>query len=115
MNPIFIRLSLVALFLACVFGTNAAPTKPNILLITVDDMSCDSIGVFGCTLKGTSPNIDRFAATATRFEYAHVQTGSCMPSRNVMFSGRYSHNNKVEGFYHVKKPDYPVLADLMRE
>ena len=36
-----------------------------------------------------------------------------MPSRNVMFSGRYSHNNKVEGFYQVPNPGYPVLADLM--
>ena len=30
--------------------------KPNLLLITVDDMSCDSVGVFGCKLEGTTPH-----------------------------------------------------------
>jgi N-sulfoglucosamine sulfohydrolase len=37
-----------------------------------------------------------------------------MPSRNVMFSGRYPHNNRVEGFYMIKDPGYPVMADLMK-
>jgi N-sulfoglucosamine sulfohydrolase len=102
----------------CLAGFDAAQAKtsnPNILFITVDDMSCDSVGAFGCKLPGTSPNMDKLASQSLRFEYAHVQTGSCMPSRNVMFSGRYSHNNKVEGFYQVQNPGYPVIADLMRD
>jgi N-sulfoglucosamine sulfohydrolase len=37
-----------------------------------------------------------------------------MPSRNVLWSGRYPHNNHVEGFYEVKNPGYPVLVDLMK-
>jgi N-sulfoglucosamine sulfohydrolase len=93
----------------------SAADRPNILFISVDDMSCDSIGVFGCPLKGTTPHIDRLAAEGLRFEHAHVQVGNCMPSRNVMFSGRYPHNNRVEGFYQVRNPGYPVLADLMQQ
>ena len=104
---------IVAMFHSIAFGKAIA--HPNILLITVDDMSCDSVGVFGCKLRDTTPNIDRFAATGLRFQYAHVQTGSCMPSRNTMFSGRFSYNNHVEGFYEVPNPGYPVLADLMRD
>jgi N-sulfoglucosamine sulfohydrolase len=95
------------------YAAHAAP--PNLLILTVDDMSCDSIGAFGCKLPGTSPNVDRLAAEGLRFEFAHVQVGNCMPSRNVMFSGRYSHNNRVEGFYQVRDPGYPVLADLMKK
>ncbi len=91
-----------------------ARDRPNILFISVDDMSCDSVGSFGCKLPETTPNIDRLASQGLRFMYAHVQVGNCMPSRNVMFSGRYPHNNRVEGFYQVKDPDYPVLADLMK-
>lgn len=90
-------------------------SQPNLLIITVDDMSCDSVGVFGSKLKDTTPNMDRLAASAMRFEYAHVQVGNCMPSRNVMWSGRYPHNNRVEGFYQVKDAEYPVLADLMKQ
>jgi N-sulfoglucosamine sulfohydrolase len=88
--------------------------RPNILFISVDDMSCDSVGAFGCELADTTPHIDRLATQGLRFEYAHMQVGNCMPCRNVMFSGRYPHNNRVEGFYQVKDVKYPSLADLMK-
>ncbi|RMF90460.1 MAG: DUF229 domain-containing protein, partial [Planctomycetota bacterium] len=95
--------------------SSAAAERLNLLVITVDDMSCDSVGVFGCPLKDTTPNIDRLAAESLRFEHAHVQVGNCMPSRNVMWSGRYPHNNGVEGFYQVKNPDYPVLPGILKD
>ena len=92
----------------------AETVRPNLLLVTVDDMSCDSVGAFGCKLGGTTPTIDAFARTAMRFDHAHVQTGSCYPSRNVMWSGRYSHNTGVEGFYQVRDTRYPHLVDVMK-
>lgn len=92
-----------------------AAQKLNLLIVTVDDMSADSIGAFGCKLPDTTPNIDRLATEGLRFRHAHVQVGNCMPSRNVMWSGRYPHNNGVEGFYQVPDADYPVLADLMQQ
>ncbi len=87
---------------------------PNILFITVDDMSCDSVGAFGCPLAGTTPHIDRLASEGLRFERAFVQVANCMPSRNVMFSGLYPHTNGVEGFYQVREVRYPVLCDLLQ-
>lgn len=88
--------------------------RPNVLLITVDDMSCDSVGVFGCPLRDITPHMDALASSGLRFQHAHVQVGNCMPGRNVLLSGRYPHNNGVEGFRPVRNPDYPVMADLMR-
>jgi len=106
---------LFVLFLTGLLGPLAnAAEKLNLLLITVDDMSADSIGAFGCKLPDTTPNIDRLARQGLRFTHAHVQVGNCMPSRNVMWSGRYPHNNGVEGFYQVQDPGYPVLVDLMK-
>jgi N-sulfoglucosamine sulfohydrolase len=93
----------------------AAAERPNVLIVTVDDMSADSLGAFGCRLEGTSPHIDRLAASGLRFAHAHVQVGNCMPGRNVMWSGRMPHNNRVEGFYQVPDADYPVLVDLMKQ
>ncbi|MBL9130351.1 MAG: sulfatase [Verrucomicrobiaceae bacterium] len=92
-------------------------TQPNLLIITTDDMSCDSVGVFGCKLKDTTPNMDRLAAQSLRFNHAHVVVGNCMPSRNVMWSGKYPHNNRIEGFRAMGKQekDYPVLGDLVKE
>jgi N-sulfoglucosamine sulfohydrolase len=94
---------------------SADAARPNLLIVTVDDMSCDSVGAFGCKLAGTTPHMDRLASQGRRFALAHVQVGNCMPSRNVMWSGRYPHTNGVEGFYQVRSVAYPVLADLMRE
>lgn len=97
-------------------ATTAAAAEPplNVLLITVDDMSCDSVGAFGCQLAGTTPHIDGLADESLRFEHAHVQTASCFPSRNVLLSGRYSHNTGVEGFYQVRDARYPHLVDVMQ-
>lgn len=91
------------------------PPPPNLILLTVDDMSCDSVGAYGSKLEGTTPRMDRLATQSLRFDYAHVTVGNCMPCRNVMFSGLYSHNNKIEGFYQVKDPGWPHMADLIKE
>ena len=97
-------------------GLLAGKEKPlNLLLITVDDMSCDSVGVFGSKLEGTTPVMDRLASQSLRFEYAHVTVGNCNPCRNVMFSGLISHNNKVEGFYKVPEPGWPHMVDLLKD
>jgi N-sulfoglucosamine sulfohydrolase len=104
---------LVALMCALVLST-AAADKPNVLIITVDDMSADSLGAFGCKLADTSPQIDRLAAQGMRFNRAHVVVGNCFPSRNVMWSGLYPHNTGVEGFYQVRDAKHLHLADLMK-
>lgn len=125
LNGIMIRLSsrngrfLSLLILAggCLvwsFPASASP-QPNVLLITVDDMSADSIGAFGCALPGTTPTLDRLAKQGMIFRHAHVQVGNCKPSRNVMQSGRYPHRNGVEGFYSVPDADYPLLPEVLKQ
>jgi len=113
--PRGLRLSILtcALF-AIATSAHAAPERLNVLIITTDDMSCDSVGVYGATPRDLTPNMDRLAGQSLRFAHAFVQVGNCMPSRNVMFCGRYPHNNRVEGFYEVRDPGYPVMSDLMK-
>lgn len=107
--------TLTALAVACLLVRCAVAATPlNVLLITADDLSCDSLGAFGCKLEGTSPNLDRLASQSMRFDYAHVVCANCMPSRNCLYSGLYPHNNHVEGFYQVPKTDFPVMCDLMK-
>jgi len=115
----FVAIFHAAVIFWCVCGDTPATAEEakrgNILLITVDDMSCDSVGAFGCKLEDTTPNIDQFARQGLRFDHAFVQVGNCMPCRNVMMSGRYPHNNGVEGFRPFPGADYPILVDLMKE
>lgn len=110
-------LCIVLVLLSFAFHDVAATAadRLNLLIITVDDMSADSIGAFGCKLADTTPNIDRLAADGLRLTRAHVQVGNCMPSRNVMWSGRYPHNNGVEGFYQVPTATHPHLVDMMQD
>ena len=91
-----------------------APQRPDILVITVDEMNADSVGVFGARVAGTTPNIDQLAAQGLRFDRAHVQVANCMPSRNVMWSGRYPHSNRVEGFVQVRDPGYLTLPEVLQ-
>ena len=108
--------SLVALLLLPLAFTpiTGLGAPQNLLVLTVDDMSADSVGAFGCTLPDTTPRMDRLAKESLVFRHAHVQMGNCYPSRNVMFSGLYPHNNGVEGFYKVTN-DYPTLTDLLKK
>jgi N-sulfoglucosamine sulfohydrolase len=113
--PARLLLAILLLPLVGVTAQAAAPAqRPNVLFITMDDMSCDSVGVYGCKLPGTTPNMDKLATQCVRFTYAHSQVGNCMPTRNVIASGRYPHNNHVEGFYEVKNPGYVTYSDLMK-
>ena len=109
-----IRNNLFILLIAVIVSF-ASADRPNILFISVDDMNTDSVGVYGSPLKGITPHMDQLAADGMRFEYAHVMVGNCYPGRNVMFTGRTSHSNLVEGFYAIRNPHYPHLVDLMKE
>jgi len=58
----------------------AGATKPNILVIAVDDLN-DWVGAFAGHPQALTPNIDRLAARGVRFENAHCQSPVCNPSR----------------------------------
>ena len=110
-SPVFYAAALLSLLL---LASKSSAERPNLLIITVDDMSADSIGEFGCRLADTTPHIDRLARSGLKFMNAHVQVGNCMPSRNVMWSGLYPHHNRVEGFYQVPTAEHPTLTTLMK-
>jgi len=98
---------------AAAAGATAAK-RLNVLLFTADDMNCDSVGVYGCVVPGTTPNIDRLAGQGMRFERAHVTIAVCQPCRNVLQTGLYPHHNLGEGFFNVRKDDAPTLLETLK-
>ena len=68
-HPLRHLLACVALFPGLLTATHAEAAgrtpnaKPiNVVLITVDDMNCDSVGVYGCPIPNITPHIDRLAS-----------------------------------------------------
>ena len=59
-----------------------------LLYLDIDTLRADHLGCYGY-LRDTSPNIDRVAAGAVRFENCYVSDAPCLPSRASMFTGRF--------------------------
>jgi arylsulfatase A-like enzyme len=76
---------------------SAQQTRPNILFIFCDDLTCQAVSSYGehRHLLET-PNIDRIAAQGMRFNRCLVTNSICGPSRATILTGKYSHLN---GFY----------------
>jgi iduronate 2-sulfatase len=75
---------LLALFLSGLLRA-AAPARPNVLLICVDDLK-PLLGCYGDPTAKT-PNLDRLAARGTRFDRAYCNQAVCAPSRNSLMTG----------------------------
>ena len=91
----------------------AAPVKrPNVLLIVADDMNWDTPGCFGGATGDITPNIDKLASEGMLFWQAYVNVSICTPSRSVMLTGLYPHNNGAEGFQRIH-PGTPTLPALL--
>lgn len=64
----------------------AQNAKPNILVITIDDLN-DWVGYLGGHPKVKTPNIDRLAGRGVAFTNAHTQAPLCNPSRTSFLTG----------------------------
>jgi iduronate 2-sulfatase len=74
----------------------AEPAKrPNVLLIIADDLN-RSLPCYGHELVET-PNVDRLAARAVRFDRAYCQYPVCSPSRVSFLSGRRPEQTRMFG------------------
>ncbi|MEE4260534.1 MAG: sulfatase-like hydrolase/transferase [Bacteroidales bacterium] len=62
--------------------------RPNILLITADDLSVADVSIYK---EGTikTPNIEKLGDEGIVFENAYVTSPICSPSRAAIFTGRY--------------------------
>ena len=67
---------------------------PNILVVVVDDLRWDDIGVAGHAFVQT-PAIDQLAREGATFDNAFVTTPLCSPSRATFLTGLYPHAHGI--------------------
>ena len=69
--------------------SGSVASRPNVLLIVVDDMAFNDLGLFGSEIR--TPNIDALAREGVILTNFHVAP-NCSPTRAMLFSGTDSHN-----------------------
>ena len=72
----------------------AAETRPNIVLVLVDDLRWDDVGFGGHPFSKT-PNMDRVATEGVKFSNAFATTPLCSPSRATILTGLHAHTHGI--------------------
>lgn len=116
---ITVRLVLSLALIACQGITQAADkpgSRPNILILYVDDLARGDVGAFGCPDPGT-PHIDRLARDGVMMTNAFTINAPCSPSRTALMMGIYTQRFGKYGLSRgVPIPDdKPTLAETLRD
>ena len=83
---------LLSLLLCVSSAASQSATKPNIVVILVDDMGFSDLGCYGSEIP--TPNLDALAANGVRFTQFY-NTARCCPTRAALLTGLYSHQTGV--------------------
>ena len=100
-------LSIGALVLAIALPLHAEETKPNVLMISIDDLN-DWTGYLGGYPSVSTPHLDALAATGRVFSNAHCAIPVCSSSRVSVMSGLAA---TTHGSYEIG-PSYQQLQTL---
>ena len=88
----YLLLVLLALdaFVGAAVAQSVDETRPNIVVILVDDLGWMDLGCQGSDFYQT-PHIDRLAGSGMRFTNGYAACAVCSPTRAAMLTGRYPH------------------------
>lgn len=120
-TPFHLLAATLAMGIACAAPIHAntetaEKSRPNILIIYVDDLARGDVGAFGCPDPGTA-NIDRLADQGVRLTNAYTNNAPCSPSRTALMMGMYCQRFGKFGLSRgVPIPkDKPTLAETLRD
>src|SRR5438874_9608739 len=91
---------LLALAFACAVVLPASAGPKNVVLLVADDLGME-VGCYGDATAKT-PNIDRLAASGTRFTHGFASVSSCSPSRASLLTGMPTHQSGQYGLAHAE-------------
>ncbi|MFT5093811.1 MAG: arylsulfatase A-like enzyme [Porticoccaceae bacterium] len=115
-----------SLFVASLTHAAAPKTRPNIVVVFIDDMGWGDLSCFGNKAVETA-NIDRLAAEGIRFEQFYVNSPICSPSRVAISTGQYPQRWRITSYLSNRKhnnargvaqwldPKAPMLAKMLHD
>jgi arylsulfatase A-like enzyme len=115
----FVAVTLIVLVAASWPTTATAQSRPNVVLIYMDDLGYGDPSSYGATTVKT-PQIDRLAREGLRFTDGHSPAGTCTPSRYALMTGEYAFRKKGTGILPgdaalIVEPGRTTLAAVMKK
>lgn len=86
----------------------AAPTRPNVVLVLVDDLGWTDFACYGSDLHQT-PHVDQLARECLRFTQAYSACTVCSPTRASILTGKYPARLHVTDWIPGLPPENPRL------
>ncbi|MEZ5106377.1 MAG: sulfatase [Draconibacterium sp.] len=83
----FITMLVNTVFVSQVLA-NQNSSKPNVVIVVIDDMGWEQLGCYGSSFY-KSPNIDKLAESGVRFTNAYASAPVCSPTRAALMTGKY--------------------------
>ena len=87
-------------------------SKPNILLVVLDTHRADRLGLYGAE-RGTSPNLDAFARSATVFDTAVAPAQWTIPAHASIFTGLAPSAHQVIQAASILDERFSTFAELL--
>lgn len=125
-SPAFVGVIVVAVALVTTFvgphaNANGAPSRPaapdgapNVLVIVVDTLRADHLPGYGYA-NGSTPNLDRFAEDAVRYDQAFANASWTRPSFASILTGRYPSSHGVMAKPDALPDEVVTLPETLRE
>ena len=101
-------------------ASGGAGSRPNIVLILVDDMGYSDIGCYGSEIQ--TPNLDKLAVNGLRFTQFY-NTARCCPTRASLLTGLYPHqahighmmeDKQLEGYQGELSKQAVTIAEVLQ-
>jgi len=117
----FTRILITFLVMTIGHATPAA-SKPNVLLILVDDLGYGDLACYGAKDMRT-PNLDTLMKAGTRYDQFYANCTVCTPTRASLMTGRYPdlagapgviRQNDTDSWGYFR-PNGPTLPELMKK
>ncbi|MCC7012164.1 MAG: sulfatase [Planctomycetes bacterium] len=90
------------------------PERPNLLLITVDTLRADRMGLYGAA-RDTTPDLDAFARECVVLDAAQTPRSKTTPAIASLLSGLYPHAHGVRDLATPLSERVPLLQETLRE